>query len=180
MSHVGEVDAADRDAARRSARRGAAAARATVLLPAPLAPTSATVSPGRELEVDAVEHERRPRRVGERDALEAARRRAPGSAATRAPPAPTAGGASSRSSIRSATASAVGARVELRAELAQRQVELGREHEHRQRRLEAEPAADEPHADRDRDERDAERRRQLEHRARRGSATRSVPIVARR
>ena len=38
----------------------AGAATAMVLLPAPLAPTSATVSPGRELEVDAVEH-RTPR-----------------------------------------------------------------------------------------------------------------------
>ena len=59
----------------------------------------------------------------------------------------------------------VGARVELRAHVAQRQVQLGREHEHRERRLEADAAVDEPHADRDRDERDAERRRQLEHRA---------------
>ena len=52
------------------------------------------------------------------------------------------------------------------AELAQRQVELGREHEHRQPGLQPEPAADEAHADGDRDERDAERRRQLQHRAR--------------
>ena len=56
--------------------------------------------------------------------------------------------------------------MELRADVAQRHVQLGREHEHRQRRLEADVPVDEPHADRDRNERDPERRGQLEHRAR--------------
>ena len=60
----------------------------------------------------------------------------------------------------------VRARVESRREVAQRQVELGRQHEHRQRGLERDPAVDEPHADRHGDERDAERRGELEHRAR--------------
>ena len=55
--------------------------------------------------------------------------------------------------------------MKLRSELAQGEVELGGEDQHRQARREAEPAVDEPHADGDRDERDAERRRQLEHRA---------------
>ena len=55
--------------------------------------------------------------------------------------------------------------MELRGEIAQRQVELGCEDEHGQRRLEADPALGEPDADDDRDERDPERRRELEHRA---------------
>ena len=56
--------------------------------------------------------------------------------------------------------------MELGAELAQRLVQLGREHEHGETGLEPDAAVDETHADGDRDERDAERRRQLEHRAR--------------
>ena len=56
--------------------------------------------------------------------------------------------------------------MELRREVAQRQVELGREHEHRQPGLEADAALDEAHADGHGDERDAERRRELEHRPR--------------
>ena len=67
----------------------------------------------------------------------------------------------------------------LGAEPAERQVELGREHEHRQARLQPEAAVDEPHADGHGDERDAERRRQLEHAPDR-KLTRSVAIVARR
>ena len=73
-----------------------------MLLPAPLAPTSATVSPGRELEVEPVEHEPGPRRVGERDALEPHRRVRAGSAAASRPagadrrPAPRAARASAR------------------------------------------------------------------------------------
>ena len=74
---------------------------------------------------------------------------------------------------------AVGARVVLGAQPAQRQVQLGREHEHRQPGLQAEAAADQAHADRHRDERDAERGGQLEHGPER-KPTRSVPIVARR
>ena len=58
---------------------------------------------------------------------------------------------------------AVGARMESGREIAQRQVELRREHEHGQRRLERDPALDQPNADGDGDERDTERRRELEH-----------------
>ena len=57
----------------------------------------------------------------------------------------------------------VRARVKLRAELAQRQVQLGREHQDGQPGLQPEPAVVEPDADRDGDERDAERRGQLQH-----------------
>ena len=58
---------------------------------------------------------------------------------------------------------AVGARVELRGEVPQRQVELGREDEHGQRGLEAEVALGEADPDHDRNERDPERRRELQH-----------------
>ena len=74
-----------------------------MLLPPPLGPTSATVSPGRELEVDRVEHGPVRGRVRERDALEphgrvarARRRDAAGADGRRA--------RSTRSSSRSATA----------------------------------------------------------------------------
>ena len=43
----------------------------SVVLPEPVAPTRATVSPGRDVEVDAVEHRPVGARVGEADALEA-------------------------------------------------------------------------------------------------------------
>ena len=75
---------------------------------------------------------------------------------------------------------AVRARVELRGEVAERQVELRREDEHGERRLEADPALGEPHA--------RPRRRRARctgsPRARgslpRGTPTRSVRIVVRR
>ena len=54
---------------------------------------------------------------------------------------------------------AVGARVELAAQLAQRGVELGREQQHRQPGLEAHLAGDQPQPDRRRHERGAERSR---------------------
>ena len=52
----------------------------------------------------------------------------------------------------------------LGCEVPQRQVELRREHEDGQARLEAETALDQANADRHRDERDPERRRELQHR----------------
>ena len=57
----------------------------------------------------------------------------------------------------------VGARMELRGQVPQRQVELGREHENGERRLEADPPVDEADSDGDCDERDAERGSELEH-----------------
>ena len=57
----------------------------------------------------------------------------------------------------------VGAGVELRAELAQRRVELGSEDQHGQPGLERERPGGELDADGDRDERRAEHRQQLEH-----------------
>ena len=58
---------------------------------------------------------------------------------------------------------AVRARVVLRRQISERQVQLGREHEHGQAGLEAEPALGEADADRHGHERDPERGRELEH-----------------
>ena len=55
--------------------------------------------------------------------------------------------------------------MEVGTELAEREVELGRQHQHRQARLEAEPPAHETHAHGDGDERHAQRRSELENRA---------------
>ena len=55
--------------------------------------------------------------------------------------------------------------MELGPELAQRRVQLGRQHEHRQRGLQSHVAVDQPDADDHRHERDTERRRELQHRA---------------
>ena len=134
-----------------------------MLFPPPLGPISATVSPGAI--VSETSESARAGRSGirERDGLE-----------------PDRGLADARGLLRArddrhrlldqpeqpvGDRDAVGARVEPGCEVAQRQVELGRQHEHRQRGLEGDPAVDEPHADRDGDERDAERRGELEHRA---------------
>ena len=61
--------------------------------------------------------------------------------------------------------SSVRARVELRREVAKREVELGREHQHRQRGLEPDIAFREADADDDGDERDPQGGSELEHRA---------------
>jgi hypothetical protein len=53
--------------------------------------------------------------------------------------------------------------VKLSREVAQRQVELGREHEDRERGLERDPPVDEADAHDDGDERDPERRRELQN-----------------
>ena len=55
-SHAGEVDARRPSRGRRVGSQRRSRSEATVLLPPPLAPTSATVSPGLELEVDGLEH----------------------------------------------------------------------------------------------------------------------------
>ena len=109
---------------------------AIVLFPAPLSPTSASVSPGRERQVEPVEH-RRPA------ATDTRRRRSRSSTAATA----GLGGTSTRPRASGASSisvedplgdgEAVGARVELRAELAQRQVQLRREQQHRQPGLQA-------------------------------------------
>ena len=174
---VGEVDPADRRCGRPSARRGRAGARRACSCPRRSRRRAATVSPGRDRQLELVEHRALPRRVGERDALEPHRRLSRGLGALRVRARAGAVGVVEQLQDALGDREAVGARVELRAELAQRQVELGREHQHRQPRLQAEPAVVQAHADGDRDEGDAERRRELEHRRRRGSATRSVPIV---
>ena len=61
---------------------------------------------------------------------------------------------------------AVGARVELRRDAPQRGVQLGREHQDRQRRSERHVTAIETDADLDRDDGGAERRGELEHEGR--------------
>ena len=103
---------------------------AIVLLPPPLGPTSATVSPGAELEVDAVEHRGRPRRVRERDALEPDARVARARRDASSRPGRDIAVDEVEQPLRDREP--VGARVELRGEVPQRQVELGREHEHGQ------------------------------------------------
>ena len=115
-----------------------------------------------ELEVDGLEHGDLPGRIGEGDALEPDRR----AARARRMPGP---GRDRRRLLDQAEqplgdGEPVGARVVPGGEIPQRQVELRREHEHRQRGLEPDVAVDEAHAHRDRDERDAERRGELEHR----------------
>ncbi len=149
---------------RRSARAARAASAATVLLPAPLSPTSATVSPGESS--SSSPSSTSPGRAGYENDTCSSRIGGPAGL-----------GARQRTACRDRRGRVeqrehplghrepVRARVVLGAEAAERQVQLGREHEHGQAGLEREAAVDEPHAGRHRDQRDPERRRQLEHRA---------------
>ncbi len=119
---------------------------------------------GAELEVEQGKNEARSLGVRERDAFEAHRR---------------VGGARRDRSSRDGTClrlvdqvehpirdrEAVGACVELRAEPAQRLVQLGREHEHGQAGFQPDAPVHEADADSDRRERDTERRREFQHRA---------------
>ena len=142
--------------------RNPSSSAATVLLPAPLSPDERHGLARRQLEVEPVEDEAGTRRIGEGDALQAHRRRR----GARDRPRPSRARRGRRVEQREhpvGDRQPVGARVVLGAQPAQRQVQLGREHEHRQPGLEPEPAVDQPHADRHRDERDAEGGRQLEH-----------------
>ena len=138
---------------------------ATVLLPAPLSPTSGHELAGRQLEVEPIEHRDRTGRVRERDSLEPHLR---GRGARREPR--TAGADRGRGVEQLehplGHGQPVRARVVLGAEPAIRQIQLGREDDHGQPRLQPEAAADEPDAGRDRDQRHADSRRQLEHGAR--------------
>ena len=136
---------------------------ATVLFPAPLSPTSATVSPGDSSRSSPSSTGPGTGRVGERHVLE-----------------PDGGECGARSHQRSAVHGRCGrveqrehplrhrqpvrAGVELRPQPPQRQVQLGRQDDHGQPGLEPEAAVHEPHPGRHGDERDAERGRQLEHR----------------
>ena len=119
-----------------------------------------------ELEVDAIEHSPRPRRIAVRDPLE------PDDGAVR-------GVAGAPSSLRRATSVGLGqleqaltdgeavcARVVLRRDRAQREIQLGSEQQDRQAGLESDVPVDEPNADRHGDECDAERGSQLEYRPR--------------
>ena len=117
-----------------------------------------------ELEVDRVEHSALASRIRERHTLEAdgletwARRRLGAPARALVPSCEVEETARDGEPVR--------AGVELRGEASQRQVELGSQHEDRERRLEPDAALHEPHADGHRDERDAERRCELQDRAR--------------
>ena len=113
-----------------SASRSSSAA--TVLLPRPLGPTSATVSPGRSSRSRPSSTARRARDTRTTRSRAGPRRRGARAAARVAGAA--AGGASSSVEQPVGDGEPVRARVVLRAERAQRQVQLGREHEHRERR----------------------------------------------
>ena len=91
-----------RSRARRSARPGAGAARRPCSSPLRSGPTSATVSPGSSSRSSPVEHRRRPRGVGEGDALEPHGRVARARRPRARRPRPL--GSSARSSRRSPTA----------------------------------------------------------------------------
>ncbi len=145
-----------------SARRGAATRR--VLFPPPLGPTSATVSPGASSRSTPAQHVDLAR-AGSGTTRPRTDRRERGLGRRRPPCRHAPRGTSTQIEQPLRDGRAVGARVELRREVPQRQVQLGREHEHGQRRLEADAARREPHADDDGDERDPERRGELEHRA---------------
>ena len=133
--------------------------------PAPLSPTSATVSPGRSSrsspsstgpERAGYENDTRSKRTGARAGL----------GASRGPP-----GHGGRRRVEQREhplghGQPVRAGVVLRAQPAERQVQLGREDDHGQPGLEPEAAVHEPHARRHRDERDPQRGGQLEHRPR--------------
>ncbi len=135
-------------------------------LAAPARPDERDRLAGHELEVDRVEHGSRPSRVGEGDSLEAHRHLE--RARRRGSPGAARGGRRLLEQLEETLrdGQAVGARVVLGREIAQREVELGREHEHREACLEAETASDQADADCHRDERDPERRSKLEHGAR--------------
>ena len=134
-----------------------------MLLPLPLAPTSATVSPGASSRSTRFEHAPLPGGIAERDAFQTHRHQA---------------GARRRGAARAgsfghvdepqkplADGEAVRARMELGGEVAEREVELRGKDEDRQPCFEADAALDEANADGHSDERDPERRRELEHRS---------------
>ena len=137
-----------------------------------------------ELELDVLEHEAVPRGVREGHGLEPdghleRARRTHGTGAR---------GRRAFEQVEKALGDGepVGAGVKLRGEVAEREVELGREQEHRQRSLQPDAAVDEPHADGDRDQSDPERRGQLqdgsgeERRAQRGHGRAPVLVADRR
>ena len=138
---------------------------ATVLLPPPLGPTSATVSPGGELEVDA-DSSTAPaaRRVRERDALEPdrrvarARRRDPRRPATARRPLDQLEQPLRRPRARRRS------RGTARARLRSGRYSSGASTSTVSAVSKPMRAVDEAHADGHGDERDAERRRELEHR----------------
>ena len=157
-----EIDAADGHPARRRLREAQEQGGHRALAGAALADQRDGLA-RRELELEALQHRAGPRRVGERHRLQPHGRR--GGAGRRA----LAAGADLGRGVEQVQHAlgdrdAVRARVELRAEAPQRQVQLGRQDQHEEGGLEADAAARQPHPDRDRDERDAEGRGELEHR----------------
>ena len=157
-----EIDAAHGHPSGRRAPRARGSGRRPCSCPRRSGPASATSSPGSS--VRSNRSRTSPGRAGYANDTRSSRTAATaGLGGTRRPP-----GRGRRRGVQQLEHPArhrepVGAGVVLGAEPAQRQVELRREHQDRQARLEPERAADEPHADGDRDERDAERGRQLQH-----------------
>ena len=94
--------------------------------------------PGRELEIDGIEHDAAPGGIGERDSFEPDRRRA--RARWRRTARACALGHVDELQEPLGDGETVRARVELGGEVAQRQVELRGEHEDRQPRFEADAA----------------------------------------
>ena len=129
-----EIDTADGDSAGRRAPPGAGGDVATVLLPDPLAPTSATVSPGKSSRSSP--SRTRPGRDGyeKETPSKPDRQRSPGSAVSGARRTERNRAPRARARIRSATARPSALAWNCVAELTERQVKLGREHEHGQRR----------------------------------------------
>ena len=137
-----------------------------MLFPAPLSPTSATVSPGRSSRSSPSSTGSGAVGIGERHLLEPDRPRAPGSARAASRPAQRGGRRVEQREHSLGDRQPVGARVVLGAEPAERQIQLGREHEHGEAGLQPETAGDEPQARRDRDQGNPERRGELENRPR--------------
>ncbi len=119
---------------------------------------------GLEFQIRTVEHHPRARRVGERQLL--------GNNGTMSRAGDVASAAARRSVVRIeevehalGDGATVCARMELSAEAAEREVQLGSEHQHRQSGLEPEAPIHEPHPGGNGHQRDAQRRGELEHRA---------------
>ena len=120
---------------------------------------------GGQLEVEALEHEPRARRVAEGHPFEPDRSAGRARRLERTPGVDRGGGIEKPEDA-IGDGEPVGARVILRAQLPKRQVELRGEDEDGQPRLQPDSPVDEPDSDGDRDQRHPERRGQLEHGAR--------------
>ncbi len=133
-----------------------------MLFPPPLGPTIDDRLAGTDLQVEPAQHVEIAARVRERDAFEPDRDER-GIGRSRPARARRRGIGELEEAL--GHGRSVRARVELRGQVAERQVELGHQYEHGERRLEADPALGEAYAHDHGDERDPERRGQLQDRA---------------